>query len=73
MDELTRERFGFGIPWSELRTRPSPPPPREPRPPRRFNDPPEVVAERRRVLCEVELPSWLLADRRLIAAIRRVA
>jgi hypothetical protein len=67
VDELTRERYPE-IPWWESRTKPSPPP----RIRVRYDDPPEVIAARRAVLC-ADLPSWMVVDRRLIAAIRTVA
>lgn len=65
MDELTRERFG-SIPWRESRTRPSPPPRRR----IKYDDSPEVIAERVRILCD-DMPAWVAADRRLTRAIRR--
>jgi hypothetical protein len=66
MDELTRERFGLSVPWREPRTRPSP----RPRPKIKYDDSPEVIAERVRILCD-DLPARVAADRRLTRAIRK--
>lgn len=68
MDWLTAERYPGGVPIRELRTRPSPPP----RLRIRWDDPPEVIAERRRILCD-DVPGWIIAHRLLTGAIRGYA
>ena len=66
MDEFTLERYPHGIPSRELRTRPTPLPRRQRI---RYHDSPEVIEERRQILC-ADVPSWLPAHRRLVEAIR---
>jgi hypothetical protein len=68
VDEFTLERYPHGLPSRELRMKPGPPPRLRPR----WDDPPEVIAERRRVLCD-DVPTWIGAHRRLADAIRRLA
>lgn len=68
MDELTRERYCFDIPWVEKRRRV-------------LLENPKVIAERRRALCGYdlvpELDGEVLAalerERRLVDVIRRSA
>lgn len=74
MDELTVERFGPGIPRRELRTRPSPPPPprRQPKPLNPVGR--KLLREMIGVLARAQLePAWLVAERRLVEAIRGAA
>jgi hypothetical protein len=68
MDELTRERYCFDIPWVEKRRRV-------------LLENPKVIAERRRVLCgydlvpdpEADVVAALERERRLVDVIRRAS